>query len=503
MLKSYRRLLWGFALGTPLLVGSCAHQAPRADKASGGSKLAAKGDAGAARDEDDDAEDSEEEAEEEDVANTEPVENTPEDLEPEVVSSDLRKEEIEADRLARQTFPLVQNEFVDKWITYFTGRGRKTFERWLGRSTRFIPLMKDVLRQDGLPEDLIYLSMIESGFNVKAKSHAKAVGPWQFIKRTGTRYDLEVGYWVDERRDFVKSSHAAATYLKELHQIFGSWYLAAAAYNAGEGKVLAAVRRDRSRNFWELSRKKKNFRSETRNYVPKIIAAALISKNPERYGFAEIAYEEPLDWDFVQVPETVDLRGVAEVTGVDPEKLEILNAELVRGLTPPKRGPYSIKVPKEAKERLIASIDKIPAKKMKDMVLHTIRRGDSLGSIARRYGSDVQEIMELNGLKSAKRLRLGQELSIPVRERASRGRRSTPRSGARSRNAEPVARAARASGRTPASTRAPASHVVRRGENLTSIAHRYGFTVPQLRSVNPGLGTKGAVRVGQRLKLPN
>src|SRR5690606_13336536 len=153
-------------------------------------------------------------------------------------------------------------------------------------------------REEGLPEDLIYLSMIESVFNPRAYSRARAVGPWQFIEGTGKRYGLRVNYWIDERKDIIKSTHAAAKYLKELYQIFGSWYLAAAAYNAGEGTVLNAIRRDRTRNFWQLARQEKNFRSETQNYVPKMIAAALLAKSPEKYGFAdkEIAYEDPLTW---------------------------------------------------------------------------------------------------------------------------------------------------------------------------------------------------------------
>ena len=212
----------------------------------------------------------------------EEVENTPEDLGDINSSSDRNADEVQADRDARNTFPIVQNEFVDQWIKYFTAtpRGRATFAKWLARKQRYSGLIRQTVKEDGLPEDLIYLAMIESGFNPRATSWVGAAGVWQFMPYTGRNYGLNLDHWYDERRDIVKATHAAAKYLKELHQIFGSWYLAAASYNAGEGRTLRVVRENQTRNFWELIRKKKNFRSETRNYVPKIIAAKLISSDP-------------------------------------------------------------------------------------------------------------------------------------------------------------------------------------------------------------------------------
>ena len=350
--------------------------------------------------------DTDEDDEESDVADADKVEGTPEDLGEVEFSKKRRDDEIKADALSGKTFPLVYNEFVDQWIRYFTGRGRSTFERWLGRSTRYIPTMKEVLRNEGLPEDLIYLAMIESGFNPKASSRAKAVGPWQFMKGTGQRYKLEVGYWLDERRDFIKATIAAAHYLKELHEVFGSWYLAAASYNAGEGKVLNAIRKDRSRNFWELCRTKKNFRAETRNYVPKIIAAALIAKSPEKYNFTNIEYENPFLWASVKIPSGVDLRSVADVINVDKDELLILNSELRRGITPPQDDGYEIKVPPQSKDLLLAKVHELKSQKLnKYFVTHRVRRGDTIGSIARRYGSSIQTILEINDLKKARHLK--------------------------------------------------------------------------------------------------
>jgi len=190
-------------------------------------------------------------------------------------------------------FPITINSRVEMWMGYFTGKGRKHFEKYLERSELFIPFIKPILREKGLPEDLVYLAMIESGFNNHAKSHAKAVGPWQFISATGKRYGLGVNWWVDERRDTRKSTIAAAGYLKDLFKMFNSWELAAAGYNAGEMKVVRAIRRYGTQDFWALSRQN-FFRPETRDYVPKIIAAALVAKNREQFGFkssAELAKE--------------------------------------------------------------------------------------------------------------------------------------------------------------------------------------------------------------------
>lgn len=182
-------------------------------------------------------------------------------------------------------FPVTLNSRVEFWVNYFTGRGRPHFTKYLERSEFFIPFIRPILKQNGLPEDLVYLAMIESGFNNHAKSTAKAVGPWQFISATGKRYGLMVNWWVDERRDTRKSTLAAVEYLRELNQMFNSWELAAAAYNAGESKIARGIRRYGTRDFWSLTRHR-FLRQETRDYVPKIIAAAIVSKNRTQFGFA-------------------------------------------------------------------------------------------------------------------------------------------------------------------------------------------------------------------------
>ena len=374
------------------LTASCATRGHSALKDLGGETELATG--GADEDKDADAED---------------VEQTPEDLGDVKATSEVSAKEKEADQMSTLTFPLVYNEFVQQWIDYFTGRGRATFERWLVRSTRYIPVMKQVLKEEGVPEDLIYLSMIESGFNPKAFSHAKAVGPWQFMEGTGKRYGLRVDFWIDERKDIVRSTHASAQYLKELHAIFGSWYLAAAGYNAGEGRVLSAIRRDKNRNFWELAHGKTNFRAETKNYVPKIIAAALISKNPEKYGFSpSLPFEKPLAWESVKVPGGVDLRAVAQVTQTDPELIQILNSELRTGITPPEaKDGFEVRVPPEKKELLLSKMSELSRIQVASFINHRVGRGENLGYIARRYKTTVLILLKLNNIKNPRALRVG------------------------------------------------------------------------------------------------
>ncbi len=187
--------------------------------------------------------------------------------------------------------PVEMNPAVEKWIHYFTGKGRERFEHYLARSEYFIPFLKPVLQQAKAPEDLVYLAMIESGFNNRARSHAKAVGAWQFIPGTGRRYGLSVNWWVDERRDVLKSTQAAVQFLKELNNQYGSWHLAAAAYNAGPGKIQRAIRKHKTTDFWEMCRYR-YLKPETKNYVPKLFAAAIVAKNRQHFGFKEHYVDE-------------------------------------------------------------------------------------------------------------------------------------------------------------------------------------------------------------------
>lgn len=418
-----------------------------------------------------------------------PVEVLPEDLGDPTQLSARSVSEIQADRDASNTFPLVENEFVQQWINFFTVRpnGRRTFEKWLSRSRRYAPLILKTMREDGLPEDLLYLAMIESGFSPTAQSPVGAAGVWQFMPYTGKNYGLKIDHWIDERRDIVAATHAAARYLKELHQIFGSWYLAAASYNAGEGRTLRVVREGRTRNFWQLIREKDNFRAETRNYVPKIIAAALISKNLAKYGFEDVKYEEPLIWETVNVPAGVDLRSIATLIQVDFEYLKLINPELRRSITPPNADSWDVRVPPHKKDILIAKHAELKGRKHGHFISHNLRRGETLGHVSRKYGVDIRTLMDLNQIRDARRLRVGQQLQIPADYTAPRPRATNttwkPKSSQSSTQ--------RSNSKT---------YVVRRGDNLSSIAKKTGTSVSKLRAANGIRGSK--LFVGQRLRLP-
>ena len=240
--------------------------------------------------------------------------------------------------------PVTYNSRVKQWIQYYQGPGRHIFKIWLDRSYRYLPRIKPVLIARGLPSDLAYLAMIESGFSRFAVSSANAVGPWQFIKSTARRYGLRVSWWIDERRDVVKSTIAAATYLNHLHVMFHSWYLAAAAYNMGERRVQELIARYHTDNYWILS-KKRDFPLETEQYIPKLIAAMLIAKAPGLYGFRDLDPLLPLRYDVFNAPGGTDLVSLARYLGLPSNAITHLNPEIIRGFIPYTLRSFKIRIP--------------------------------------------------------------------------------------------------------------------------------------------------------------
>ncbi len=294
--------------------------------------------------------------------------------------------------------PVVLNDAVNLYIKYFTGTGRKVFARWLERAKRYVPTIRAILKENGLPEDLVYLAMIESGFNMKAHSPAKARGPWQFIHETGERYGLKVDFWVDERCNLDKSTVAAARYLKELFDRFGCWYLAAAGYNAGEHRVERAIEKHDTKDFWKL-RACKTLPKETQEYVPQLIAAALIAKDPEKYGFADTGHPVVNKLMKVGVPGGVALGRIAHTLSLDVGEVKALNPEIVRGITPPNRKEYQITLPGIAspdavRERLDAELES--GGNVVGVVKYQVKKGNSLAGIMKRYGVSCSDLMLVN-----------------------------------------------------------------------------------------------------------
>ncbi len=247
--------------------------------------------------------------------------------------------------LLRFDLPLAYNQKVSYWVSYFQTKGKPWFSEWLGKSTKFLPLIQKELRSSGLPQDLAYIVMIESGFEANATSKSEAVGPWQFILPTGTRYGLRVNWWLDERRDIRKSTLAASRYLADLYREFGSWYLVAASYNMGETGLRRQIEKYGTNDFWTLSQRGA-LPSETMNYVPKILAALMIAKAPGIYGFHGLSKMEPLEFEVVQAPGGLRLQDLADYIGVTRKYLYDLNAELVHGLVPEEIKNHLIRIPK-------------------------------------------------------------------------------------------------------------------------------------------------------------
>jgi membrane-bound lytic murein transglycosylase D len=251
--------------------------------------------------------------------------------------------------------PIQMNKQVRAYLVYFSTERKEIIRRYLSRSTRYLPMIKEVFQEYGLPEDLAYLAMIESGFNARAYSHAHASGMWQFIKGTGLRYGLAIDSYVDERRDPEKSTRAAAKYLLDLYKQFGSWYLAAASYNCGEGRVQRELDQSKHKNFWELSANM-CLPNETKNYVPQMIAATIIAKNPEKFGFKNVPYLPPLKCERVPVPEPTSLAAAAVAVNVPVEEMQALNPGLLRGVTPPDESSFVLNLPANSKETFTKNI---------------------------------------------------------------------------------------------------------------------------------------------------
>jgi membrane-bound lytic murein transglycosylase D len=324
--------------------------------------------------------------------------------------------------------------FLDR---YQTGYRRAVVERWLERAGRYLPMLLNVFKQKGLPEELVFTAMIESGFDPLAVSRAGAKGLWQFMAPTARRYGLRVDQWMDERLDPEKSTAAAARHFIDLYAVFGSWNLAQAAYNAGERTVLEAIRAMGTSDFWALTRGHR-LADETKNFVPAIKAATLIAREPERYGFM-VTPAPPLMYDVVSVPGSTNLKALATASGLDPESVERLNPELRLKQTPPD-GPYRLKVPVGGASMVRAALDRgaavrATADTKADMAaastssrlrptVHVVKRQETVSTIAKRYGVTTADLIRWNNLDETGRIRPGDRLRVAEAGRGEQGQAS-------------------------------------------------------------------------------
>ncbi len=306
------------------------------------------------------------------------------------------------------SMPLTLNRKVRLAIKYFQTKGRPVFTKWLERSGKYEGMIREVLRNKNLPEELAYLAMIESGFNPRARSYARAVGMWQFISATGRYYGLRHNWWFDERRDIIKSTDAATDHLADLYERFGHWYLALAGYNCNPRRVEYNMRRYKTRDYWKLRRLPR----QTRNYVPTFLAAAIIANDPEKFGF-HVKKHPPIEVDTVLVSESIDLNVIARAVDTSYTYIKEINPAILRWVTPPGVKDFTLYLPKGKKEQFKERYKNIPDSEKRSWVRHKIRRGETLSTIAQKYHTSMSVLKKTNNLRGTM-IRAGKYLLIPV-----------------------------------------------------------------------------------------
>jgi membrane-bound lytic murein transglycosylase D len=393
-----------------------------------------------------------------------------------------QKEAVEADvRNTQHDLPIEINARVLTALNYFqNGRGRNTVNVGLERVGTYRPMMERILKEEGVPLDLIYLAQAESAFLPRATSRAKARGLWQFIASRGKEYGLRQTWWIDERSDPEKSTRAAARHLRDLYEEFNDWYLAMAAYNAGPVRVEKALDKAKATTFWELA-DKRALPKETINYVPTILALTIIGKNPNQYGF-DVTPHSPQGIERVGLDESTDLRVIAEALELSVDLLRDLNPHVLRWTTPPEDSEFELILPAGYSEKFVVKVVAMPDSERIIWRYHSVKKGDTLSNIARKYGVSVKDLTESNKISARTSLRIGQELMIPV------GGTIPPKSAS-----------AGASSSPSATQPIPAVYRVKRGDTLFSIATKFNVTVNDLKKWNKLTSTR--LDIGQKLSL--
>jgi membrane-bound lytic murein transglycosylase D len=374
------------------------------------------------------------------------------------------------------SIPVEINSHVEREIARFSGSERKFFLESYRRSGQYRPMIVRKLREAGLPEELSWLPLVESGFKVRAQSSARALGMWQFISSTGSRYGLDRSHWIDERMDPARSTGAAIEYLTDLHGLFGDWLMALAGYNCGEHRVMKLIRRQENGyldRFWDLFGA---LPSETARYVPRFLATLVIVGDPEKYGFELPEPLPPLSYETVHVSRHVRLSKLDQALSLEPGTLAGLNPELRRGTTP--ADTYALRVPAVGAQSFDARLAALPPyvpPPQESYARHRVRRGETLSSIAQRYRTSVNRIVQANHLRSRNRIRVGQRLKIPQRGGSTSVLAATSVAGT------------------------SLNHTVRRGDSLWRLASRYGTTVKRIKLDNRLRGDR--LVIGQKLRI--
>lgn len=377
-------------------------------------------------------------------------------------------------------FPVILNKQVAAYLDLFQNKQRQTFQKWLNRSGRYSSIMESRLKKEDLPTDLIFLSMIESGYNQRAISHAQAVGLWQFMRPTGKMYDLTIDSYLDERRDAEKSTAAAASFLGDLYRDFGDWHLAVAAYNAGPGKIRNGMEKYHVDNFWDLA-KTDYLPLETKRYVPKLIAAIIIARQPEKFGFDSSTMEKPLRYDTISVGPGLGLDAVSIIAGTDTDTIKELNAELRTGKTPANIKKYSVKIPAGARELASRNLERLHSYATTDFKTHVIKKGETLAAIGKKYNMNNAALLQVNNLRSS-RLKPGSKLRIPF---------TTVKYQLLPEGSDAM---------LASNKENLILHRIKKGDTLSAISKKY-HVPPELIVAWNGLKSAKSLRVGQQLAL--